>query len=71
MKKLVIFLWSELGMPRMWILIMFALVLFEGIYGATLFGGFWVAVCLMAYYLSRIAAAIENITQISAEISDE
>lgn len=55
------FIWGGLGKPQMWVLVMFLLFVSELTYGYTLFGGFWIAVCLIAYYLSRIAVAIESL----------
>jgi len=57
----VMFLWHKLGLPDIWAITMIAIVISELINGMTLLGGFWVTVCLFAYYLSRIAIAVEKL----------
>ena len=61
MKQLLIYLWDEIGMPGAWVLLMLSLIVREEIYGATLVNKFWIAICLIANFLSRIARAIESL----------
>ena len=69
-KRLVMFLWNELGKPGIWTLLMLVIFTLEVINGFTLIGGFWVVVCLLASFLSRIANAVEAMAESRPVISE-
>ena len=53
--------WAGFGKPGMWILVMAALTVEQLYNGASLIGSVWVIVSLFAFFLSRIASAVEKI----------
>jgi hypothetical protein len=62
-KRLVIFLLNVFGKPVFWFLLMIMVFVSEQINGASIFGMYWHTVLLFAYFVSRIAVALEAIAE--------
>lgn len=52
--------WDFLGTPRIWIVILFAVVITDSVSGPTIRGTILVFMCLVCFYLERIASAVEK-----------
>jgi hypothetical protein len=65
LKRLVMFLWDGLGTPGAWTLLLIVTFTISIIGGQTVFTSFWMAVCTFAYFLARIAVAVEKIAESS------
>ena len=63
MEQVAISLWRFIGGPNWWALLV--LIVFIGIQvnGVSLVAIFWFAVTLLAYFLARIAVAVEKIAR--------
>jgi len=61
--KAVKFLWNALGTHDVWTALLVMVFVVEIVRGFTLLGGYWLTVCLMATFLSKMAESLELIAE--------
>ena len=58
--KYIVNLWNSLGKSGSWLAMFSFTILFELVVGSTIKGMFYAFICMLGYFLSRIAEAIEK-----------
>ncbi len=60
LNSIVMFIWGGLGKPGAWVLLMILVFINDLINGQTVYGSYWMTVCIFAFFLARIAEALEK-----------